>query len=408
MMAKSEKGYGKLNIIAYSGMLSVGMIIGSLGPLLVPISDSFQLKVSQVSYPVVSNSIGFLLAGFIVSFIWKIHRARLILTLSSLSLVFILLSFSYLHFDIEMLLALLFFIGLSKGILHTGLDSLFSEIYGQKRAKYLNILHVFFTLGAFIGPILVGIILTLVGRWYLVYFLIGLINLPLPFLFWSTNLYTRLDFSKKAEPILPDSNWVKKPLSSALFWSVLLAMFFYVGIEGSLTSWTPLFLTKIRNISPVTASYSMSVFWLAMISGRVLFGHFLSQRDLLNSLILGAGGATLFIILSFLSSNMTPIIIFLASTGLFLSFCFPSLIALGGKTFPQHIGLVTGILTVGGSTGYIFFPWLIGCISEILNLARGVFAIPLLSVSLASVLMYFRYLSRKRNKRNRKVKLGEN
>lgn len=378
----------KLNIISYLGMLNVGMVFGSLGPLLVPISDFFQLRLSQVAYPMVFFSAGFLLATVTMSLIWQIHRGRLLLIFSSLSLLLSSVSIVLLHASIGVILALLFFVGLSAGTLNTSLASLFSEVYGDNRTKHLNILHVFFSLGAFVGPLLVGLVLSYAG-WYLVYLFMGLFNFPLPIFFWGKKLNKYTVFSEKSQST--ENYRVKRPLSSALFWLVVFAMFLYTGVEGSFISWVPMFLTKVRNVSPVIASYSVSIFWLTVIAGRALFGYFLHKTSLFRSLIVGTGGAAFFIGLSFLGRGVTLIVLFLACSGLLLSFVYPSLLALGGNVFPEYIGFVTGALISGAFIGHMFFPWLIGAVSQMLGLAKGVLMIPLLSVALATILMYLRY-----------------
>jgi len=388
-MPKDPDSYDwRLNIISYLGMLNVGMVFGSSGPLLVPISGFFQLRLSQVGYPVVFVSMGFLLATVLMSLIWRIDRGRLLLTFSSLSLLLSSVGIVFLHISIGVVLALLFFVGLSAGTLNASLASLFSEVHGENRAKYLNILHVFFSLGAFIGPLLVGTVLRY-AVWYLVYLFIGLLNFPLSIFFWRVKPSKCAVFSEKRES--GENCWVKEPLSSALFWFVVFAMFLYAGVEGSFVSWIPMFLTKTRSVSPVVASYSVSIFWLTVIAGRALFGRFLHHTDLSRSLAVGTGGAAFFIALTFLTKGVASIVLFLACSGLLLSFVYPSFLALGGNLFPKYIGFATGALISGAFAGHMFFPWLIGPISQMLGLTRGVLMIPLLSAGLAIVLVYLRY-----------------
>ncbi|MCD6232600.1 hypothetical protein J7K28_08290, partial [Candidatus Aerophobetes bacterium] len=80
MLKNSSSGTWQLIIISYWGMFNAGIVISFLGPLLVPISNFFQLKLAQVGFPVVFNSMGFLLATFVLAFFWRIYRARLLLT----------------------------------------------------------------------------------------------------------------------------------------------------------------------------------------------------------------------------------------------------------------------------------------------------------------------------------------
>lgn len=168
----------RLIIASYWGMFNIGMVLSFLGPLLVPISNSFQLKLAQVGLPVALNFMGVFLATFAIAFFWRTYRARPLLTFSSLFLSLSLVSIALLHDSLIVLFILLFFVGFSAGILHTGLDSLLSEAFGRARAKYLNILRIFVGLRCLAGPLLVGIILTYSEKWYLVCFLMGLFSLP--------------------------------------------------------------------------------------------------------------------------------------------------------------------------------------------------------------------------------------
>lgn len=104
----------------------------------------------------------------------------------------------------------------------------------------------------------------------------------------------------------------------------------------------------------------------------------------------------LFIAFTFLSKEKNLILLFITCSGLFLSYIYPNLLALGGNIFPNSIVLVTGILTASGFAGSLFFPWLIGPVSQAMGLTKSVFAISLLSIGLTSVLLYFHYFLRRR------------
>jgi len=379
-------GNRKLFTLACWGMLSVGMVIGSLGPLLVPIRETFHLRIAQVGLPIVCTSAGFLSASIFLALLWKIHRARLFLIGSSLVASLALASISLARTTL-LLLALLFLVGISQGLLHTSLDCFFSEVSGEEKARRLNWLHVFFGIGAILGPLLVAILLTFSEKWYLVFLFIGLISFPLSILFWRSSHYQE---SLSSGPTLTlISHGLTSPLTSPFFWLAILAMFLYVGLEVSFGSWTPVFLTRIRQVSVVSASYSISVFWLSIMVGRFLFGRFFHRTNLSLSLVIGTLGAALFTSLTFAVKPHLPITIFIALSGLSLSWFYPSMIALGANTFPKHIGFMTGALIASGTSGSILFPWLIGPVSEVLGLGRSIFVVPLLCVVLAGIFSHY-------------------
>jgi len=283
---------------------------------------------------------------------------------------------------------------LGAGLLHPSINSLFSEMYGKNRTKYLNISMVFFGLGAFAGPLLVGAILTYDFKWYMVYFLLALLFFPFTIIFSRKKLYRGILFSKTAK--VRSSSLKKQLIKSPFFWLLALANFILVGGQVSFFSWIPLFLTRVRGVSPAVASYSVSIFWLSMICGRALYSRFLHKTNLSLSLIVGAGGVTLFTALSFLCPQGILIVLFLLASGLFFSFISPGLFALGGNIFPENIGFMTGISTASIGVGCVFFPWLIGITSQRIGVANGVLLIPLISVGGIGILVYLRYFLAKK------------
>jgi len=222
----SEVENSRVLVVACWSMTSVGIVFGSLGPLLVPISDTFHLRLAQMGLPIVSHSTGFLIANIFLVFFWKIHRAQLFLSLSSLAASLTLASISLVRTP-WLLLLILFFVGTSQGVLHTGLDCFVSEVSGEERVRPLNWLHVFFGIGAILGPLLVGILLTYSERWDLVYLLIGLAGLPLAVVFWRSRFYRDSLYSESTLTLV--SHDLNRSVSSPLFWLAIVGVFLYVG-----------------------------------------------------------------------------------------------------------------------------------------------------------------------------------
>ena len=376
-------------------MLTMGILNGALGPLLVEICRFYRLELADVGLPILFDGTGYLLGTVIVSFVWKIHRARFFLSFSSLALCLVLVGILPLHDRFGIFLVLLFLLGFSFGFLTVALDALFSEIYRKNQARYLNILHFFFGVGSFLGPLLTVGILRWMDRWVMFYVILGLCHVPLVMIFPRKKNYR---FTRDASETRSIENRVRlvDPLSSFIFWVILLAMFLHLGIEVSFSAWVPLFLVNIRNLSVTTGSYAVSLFWLAFLVGRALYARFSHRIDLSLSLIIGAGGAALLTGLTFLGSE--PYLIFLCAgcAGLLLSCIYPNLLALGGSFFPRHIGFIMGTISASGGVGYMFFPWLIGPVSQYFGLATGVFMIPLLGLSMMGILIVLRCSERER------------
>ena len=149
-------------------------------------------------------------------------------------------------------------------------------------------------------------------------------------------------------------------------------------------------------MSVTTASYSVSLFWLAFLIGRALYARFFHTIDLSKSLIVGTAGSAFFMGLAFLSKDAYAIFPAAGGAGLLLSFVYPNFLALGAGLFPKHIGFTVGALSASGGIGYMFFPWVIGPISQYLGLGRGVIMIPMLGFGMTGILMLVRNSQNKR------------
>jgi len=138
MMGEAENS--KLFVLACWSMTSVGLVIGSLGPLLVPISDTFHLRLTQMGLPIVSHSTGFLSVNIFLAFFWKIHRTRIFLGLSSLVASLTLASISLVRTPL-LLLAILFFVGTSQGLLHISIYTTSTEVRRNRKKLSLKLLQ---------------------------------------------------------------------------------------------------------------------------------------------------------------------------------------------------------------------------------------------------------------------------
>jgi len=368
--------------------------MSSIGPLLVPISHSFKLNLSQVGTLIFAFSSGFLFSNIIISFFWQKVYARLFLVGGCLVFTLSLFILGFFPF-LPILFIFLFTTGLSGGIVHTGLDALFSEVYGEKRARFLNFLHIFCGVGTFLGPILVGSILLFTLKWYFTYHLMGLAALCSFLLFYTQNLEVNFSYSNGNDKDDPSQKIPFTFSSFFIFLSLILGMLLYVGAEASVSSWVPMFLAEVRGTSEVLASYSVSAFWLTFILGRLIFMHLSEKFSLPKLLIMGAGGGTIFIALTFIiESHHFLILLFLGCAGLFFSGLYPTILALGAHIFPQKTGAVIGIVSTAGSSGFMFFPLLIGLFSEKVGLENGVLLIPIFVGMVALIFLWLQIRKR--------------
>lgn len=170
-----------------------------------------------------------------------------------------------------------------------------------------------------------------------------------------------------------------------------LSMFICLGGQFILSNWIPTYVEKELGSTSFLSNWSLSIFWAAIVMGRV-FSAYLSTRmttlTQIKFLALSTAMATL--VLFFVKSYVYATIIFFLS-GLFLGGTIPLMVALTSNLFRKNTGTRLGVLYAFGGLGAFTFPALIGALADVFTLGR---TIPLASFLFASVFLFFVYLDR--------------
>lgn len=142
----------------------------------------------------------------------------------------------------------------------------------------------------------------------------------------------------------------------------LLVIFVYVGLEGSLNSFLPsIFAVKT---SSYLASLSTSVFWIAMLCGRLSIGWIVRrvsyERYLLGSMMIAF--LFIFLLTQFQTIGVSYFLIF--GIGLGMSAIYSITMVYANHTFPGMERLVTSAVTAFAGVGAAVFPFLIGYVMD--------------------------------------------
>jgi fucose permease len=148
-----------------------------------------------------------------------------------------------------------------------------------------------------------------------------------------------------------------------------LTFLLYGGIETSIGAWVPVFAMRY-SVGPLAAAqWLLSLFWMGLISGRLMMARFVSlasERLLLRVAML-ASLACLFWLL--VSPSFPQIAAAMALMGLCISPLFPLLLstALSGG----YSNRVMGVMLACCALGCALFPWLLGILSNAFSLRAG-------------------------------------
>lgn len=277
---------------------------------------------------------------------------------------------------------------------------LVSEVYGEQRGPMLNILGIFFGVGAISVPLLAAAV---EGHFPIPQMFLGcavlgsacalgyaLISFPLP--------KTRQALSFR------DLVAVTRYDGVLLLASIL---FIESGDEASIGGWTSTYVNSGGYV-PRTATLVLAVFWAALMLSRLLAARLLKgigkSKILFNNALLALFGCL--ILLS--ARSLVSLIAGTALIGLSYGPIFPTTLAIAGDRYRERAGTVFGLLFSIALIGGMSFPWAVGQLSQKFSVHAGMMvpatgAIGMIVLS-AGVIVRDRYAEKHRSRIQRDFK----
>ena len=364
--------------------LAIGISASWLGPALPNLAEHVKVGLGEISFVFIGRYAG-VLCGILIggrSFDKRKGHPVMGLMLVLMALFTALVPISKALWQLALIM---FFLGLVSGNLDVGGNTLIVWIYRQRVGPYMNGLHVFFGLGAFITPILFVRLL-----------MAGGLRLPL----WTISVFILLPVIWLVFLKSPGSevrNEKEKTIHGIRFLIILVSAFFflYVGAEAGIQSWIYTYSIQQGLAGEVSAAFLNSLFWIFITIGRLivipLYAH-IRPRTILIADFAGCI-ASVSLILLFPGSE-SVLWIGIGAAGLFMGSIFPTTLTFTGEWIGAT-SRITSWFLVGASLGAMSVPWTIGQL--ITWLGPGSFIAVILGTVLAALgfmLIIFRKVSK--------------
>src|SRR5690349_5783794 len=369
----------KITITAayYAAFILLGLTVAVEGPTLLKLAEHTSSSIDQISLIFFFGSLGYLLGSLLGGRIYdRVPGHRFMAGV----LVFLgfLIALVPTANSLWLLMVIVLILGLAKGALDVGCNTLLLWVHSENVGPFMNGLHAFFGLGAFIAPLIVAQVIALTSDIHWVYWSFAIAAFPIALWIWS--------LPSPASRAVP-SQHENAPFPVLPVIVMVLCFVLYVGGEIGYGSWIYTYAFTLRFGTEVTAAYLTSAFWGSFTLGRLL-GIWISTRAKpLTILILDFAGClvSLGLILLFQSS---PAMLWIGTLlfGLSQASIFPTFLTLAEER--MHItGTITGLFLLGAGVGGMILPWLIG--QAFVRIGAGaMIAIILANVAL-NVLMLF-------------------
>lgn len=352
---QTRKNTGVL-IMTFAALLSLGLAVSVIGPLLPAIAEVNQASLAETGGILSVFFVGALLSTTLAGPVSDRFGYKIPIAASLLVMAAGLAGFTTTR-TLWQTMAFVFITGLGHGGVDVLGNLLTARIYGDKNVEKLNLLHFFFGVGAFAGPAIVSLMITLTGSGFWVPRLVAVLAVVLGCLFFTrAGIPLPLKHQHDVAPF-------RQVFRSPVIWLFAVLLLVYVGTENGMGGWITSFTGQATGASVEVGALISSGFWALLTVGRLIIatiGARFTPRTILLACLAGssAGGALFFAG----NGSLWMITGSVLLMGLSFGGIFPTVISLVTARYPHHSGKAVSLVTSLGSIGGMVIPWLQGII----------------------------------------------
>ncbi len=369
---------GRLFVAAAMTTFVFGMLIAMLGALfgLPAMRDRLGVDLAQQGDLFSVLFTGLLLATAVVGPLLDRFGNKPVLVSASAMVTVALAAFALARgFGAAAAAALL--LGIGGGWLNTASNALVSDVFPDDRGRMLNLLGIFFGIGALFVPLVVTLGFGALSVAAILAVCAGVAGA-------SAVACAVLPFPPPHEGTAFSLAGVLAAARSRgllLFGALLL---FESGNEAAVSGWTSTYIGSM-GWSPRVATLVLLGYWVVTIAGRAASSRLQAfvgrPRLVVGCSVLAVVGC---VVLLAAAAWLPGLIAGAWLTGLGLSGVFPTVLAMAGDRYQRFSGTVFGFLFTVGNLGSISFPWALGHISQAAGVRPGML-VPLAGTFLVTI-----------------------
>lgn len=339
----------------YAAFIALGLTAASLGPTLPGLAEHTRTDLGAISFLFIARSLGYLVGAHFGGRLYdRVPGHPLMATV--LGMMAMMIGIIPVIPLLWLLTGVLCILGMAEGVLDVGGNALLVWVHRREVGPFMNGLHFFFGIGAFLSPIIIAQAVLRSGDITWAYWILAILVFPVAvwvFLLPSPQAQTHSEEEST-------SGQARYVLVTLITFFLLL----YVGAEVGFGGWVFTYAIKLNLADKTVAAYLTSAFWGALTVGRLLSVPLAARFRPVVLLVSDLAGCLLSVGIILLWSN-SPVALWIGALGLGFSMAsiFPIML-----TFSERRMTLTGQITswffVGASLGAMTVPWLIGQLFE--------------------------------------------
>jgi FHS family Na+ dependent glucose MFS transporter 1 len=339
----------------YGAFVGLGLALASLGPTLPGLAELTGSTLGALSTIFVARSAGYLTGAMLGGRLFDrlpgnpLMAGMLVLMALSLALV-------PLSPTVTILMLTLYTLGFGEGALDAGGNTLLVWLYPTGLGPWMNGLHFFFGIGAFVSPLIISYVITSGSSVSMAYWVLAALLIPFA-------LFVGV---QRSPPIAHHASRRESGLGEHCITILLVGglLFASVGAEAGYGNWIYTYALT-RNLADAGGAAELtSAYWGAFTIGRLL-GIPLAARVTPTTIMSLCFGGIALASLAILSEPDTEWLLWAGTiaAGVAVAPMFATVISLAEGRMPIS-GRATGWFFVGSSTGGMSIPWVIGQLFE--------------------------------------------
>jgi fucose permease len=255
---------------------------------------------------------------------------------------------------------------------------MFLALYTEARGGALSLLHTFFSVGAFIGPFVVGQLVAASVGWRGIVFVTGIAF----FLLTGLLLASRLPSGRRPSGVVRSSEETYGRVERSLlpFAGLAIGICCYVAAEIGVSNWL---VRALNNVPITTATAVLSVFWAGLALGRLLSRWAAEWFDYTRFTVTCIALASVCILAAVLTPVFPLSVALYGLAGLFNGPIFPMIMAIGGNIYPHRLAALSGSLAASAVVGSLAYPPLVGILASHIGLRAGLLGAGILGIPAA-------------------------
>jgi fucose permease len=362
-------------------MLTFGIVLTVLGAVLPGIVEKFGIDKAQAGSLFLLMTFGILAASLVFGPMVDRYGYKGMLLLATFLIAAGLEAMAFANGMMALRVAILM-IGFGGGIVNGGTNALVADISSEAKGANLQLLGVFFGIGAVGVPFLLATMGGSFASQSLIAIVGGLVLIP--FLVIAVTWFPAPK-QPQGFPIAAVGRLIRDPVLLL----VGTMLFLESGMEITVGGWTSTFVNEELAVPARTALIVLSLYWAGMMLARLALGTVLRGVSPIRALFscLGVGFVGALVLLMTHDVTLASVGVFMLGIG--FAATFPTVLGIVGERYAELSGTAFSMVITMALVGGMFFPWITGVAGNKYGMRGSFVVVPTAIVLLATLLSVF-------------------